>query len=530
MGVRESADRPAGYGGQTATLAICVLLAALVFAVFGQTLRFGFVEFDDGDYFFSNPHVKGGLTGAGVTWAFQTLHSSNWHPLTWLSLMLDATLFGPGPAGPHFTNVLLHATNAVLLFLLLKRLTSRRSPRGAASRAAEGLWPSAFVAAVFALHPLRVESVAWISERKDVLSGLFFLLTLWMYARYVERAEAQSPRWKGSYLCALALFALGLMSKPMLVTVPFVLVLLDAWPLRRVGRAPLSRLALEKLPFLVLSAGSCAVTLVAQQATVVPVPWLPWSIRIENALTACVAYLGQMLYPARLSVLYPYPAAGITGWEVALSAMLLAGISVWVIRARSRRPYLLTGWFWYLAMLAPVIGLIQVGYQSRADRYTYLTQIGLYVALAWLIWDLSTGWRNRRALLATGAIAVLAALGARASMQTACWRSNLPLWENAVAQTAFNPVALANLDVALGDRLDPERGIEDFKRILAVMPNYAEAHYSLGTLLYRLNRLDQAAGHLRRAIEIAPRYTLAHNNLANVELAQRNLGRRGNRV
>jgi len=496
---------------------VCVLLAGLALAVYGPTWAYGFVDYDDGDYFYSNPQVKAGLTWSGIVWAFQAGYASNWHPLVWISLMLDAQLFGPGAMGPHITNTLLHAANTVLLFLALKRLTGLRSPQGKANQPGV-LWPSAFVAAVFAVHPLHVESVAWISERKDVLSGLFFMLTLLMYARYVERKDALQSGRGMAYGLTLLLFALGLMSKPMLVTLPFVLLLLDWWPLMRLNRQTVMRLVGEKIPFVLLSAASCVVTLYAQKQAFIPITSLPLGQRLENAATVCVAYLGQMFYPSKLAIMYPFADVVSAGWLAALA--LLAIITVLALVWRERRPYLLVGWLWNLGMLVPVLGIVQVGFQALADRYTYLPQIGLYFALAWLARDLSATRPQLRVLFAGTALAVIIALTAAALVQVTYWRNNLALWQHTVACTGFNPIALVNLDVALGDALPPEKGMEDFQRILAAMPDYSPGHYDLGTLLYRQKRYDEAAAEFQKACDLSPRYAEAYNNLANVRLAQ----------
>ncbi|MGA2259578.1 MAG: hypothetical protein ABSG53_33295, partial [Thermoguttaceae bacterium] len=389
---------------------VCGLLLVAVIAVFGQTARYDFVNFDDDIYVYENWHVQAGLTVEGIAWAFGQSHASNWHPLTWLSLMADVQVVRTeqGPLARarlavemHTVNVVLHAVNAAIVFLVLMEMTA-------------GVWPSAFVAAVFAVHPLHVESVAWISERKDVLSGLFFMLTLAAYLGYVRR-----PFSLLRYLLVTALFALGLMAKPMLVTLPFVLLLLDYWPLgrispRRVGKTPgypeyllagptvpdgaarrLQVVLLEKLPWLVLAAISCMVTYLAQRTAVTPFERLPLWSRIANALVSCVAYLGQFFYPAGLAVLYPHPQNDLSVWKIIGSALLLAGISLAVLACRRKCPYLLVGWLWYLGMLVPVSGLVQVGAQAMADRYTYLTQIGLYIALAWTAVHISRPWRYR---------------------------------------------------------------------------------------------------------------------------------------
>ena len=370
-------------------LGVCVFLAAIVWVVFGQTLHHGFVNFDDDLYVYDNPVVQKGLTWEGFRWALAYGEIGHWHPLTWLSHMLDCQLYGLKPGGHHLTNVLLHTATAILLFLVLRRMTGY-------------LWRSAFVAAVFAIHPLRVESVAWVAERKDVLSGLFFMLTLWAYARYAQgrssverrassagssRLALDARRSTLDYYLVLFFYALGLMSKPMVVTVPFVLLLLDYWPLGRLSafgnalrpstlKPQLAPLLIEKLPLFGLAVASCVVTIFAQTKAIQPIESMPLPFRLGNAVISCVAYLGQMIWPSGLAVLYPLKAGGDGRLAVGLSVALLVVISLWVTRLRRCCPWLLTGWLWYLIMLMPVIGILQVGSQARADRYTYLPQIG----------------------------------------------------------------------------------------------------------------------------------------------------------
>ena len=361
--------------------AVCGFLLLAVALVFGQTVRHDFVNYDDNAYVYENPQVAGGLTAHGIAWAFTSFHVSNWHPLTWLSHMLDCQFYGLHAGGHHLTNVLLHAATAILLFLVLRRMTG-------------DLWPSAFVAAVFAIHPLRAESVAWVAERKDVLSGLFFMLTLGAYAGYARR-----PFSLGRYLTVVLLFALGLMAKPMLVTLPFVLLLLDYWPLgrigphRRTGISSFRRVVVEKIPLLALTAASCVATVIAQGTAVIAIDVIPLPSRIANALVSYVAYMGQLFYPAGLAVLYPHPEGGLPIWKVAASSLVLAGISAAALVWRRRFPYLFVGWFWYVGMLVPVIGLVQVGLHAMADRYTYLPQIGLCIAVTWGVAQLAASRR-----------------------------------------------------------------------------------------------------------------------------------------
>lgn len=499
---------PVGAAGKRSVLGVCLLLALAVFFIFGRTCGYGVVRFDDSEYFSSNYYVKAGLTWKGVLWAFQTGYASNWHPLTWLSLMLDVQIFGTGPAGPHLTNTILHAANAILLFLLIRRLTG-------------SLGPSAFIAAVFAVHPLRVESVAWVSERKDVLSGLFFMLTLLMYARYVEQSKAQRPKSKLSYGLTLLFFALGLMSKPMLVTVPFLLLLLDYWPrnrfvLRDVNPQLLPRrilrLIFEKLPFLVLSLASCVVTILAQRQAIKPMDALSPSLRLGNALTSYITYLVQLVWPENLAVYYPY-RIDIPAWQTVGAGTLLFLITLLGVLAARRFPYFLTGWLWYLGMLVPVIGLVQVGGQSHADRYTYLPQIGLSLAIVWAMRDLTAFWHWRRPVLVVASFGVIAALTGCAWKQTSYWRNDESLWEHAIACTSGNYTAHNNLGYVLAAEGRTTEAIEHYQRALEINPDCAESDNNLGTVFLDQGQLDKALGYYRQALAIDPNFAEAHNNL-----------------
>jgi tetratricopeptide (TPR) repeat protein len=534
-------------GSNGAIAGMCVLLVVAVLLVFGQTLRHEFLNFDDDQYFYSNPQVQAGLTWNGVIWAFRTTDASNWHPLTWLSLMLDVELFGTGPAGPHLTNVLLHAANTVLLFLLLRRTTG-------------AYWRSAFVAVLFGLHPLHVESVAWVAERKDVLSGLFFMLTLLMYARYVQggaKSQGSGVRWWASrcYWLAVLFFALGLMSKPMLVTLPFVLLLLDYWPLGRVTslrqasgrlasdqpspgfgtagkwrvtrfRIPVPQLSsfnhllVEKLPFLLLSTASCVVTVLAQQKVVATIEWLPMPLRIGNALVTYITYLGQMFYPTGLAVFYPHPVESLPAWKIELGLVLVFGISVAVLACGRKHPYLLVGWLWYLGTLVPVIGLMQVGEQARADRYTYLPLIGVFVMLAWGAGETFERWRYRRQVLGAGGFIVAAVLMVCASIQTSHWRNSESLWKHTLACTSGNYIGHNNLGLALAMQGRPVEAIEHFQKAIEIKPDYAEAHNNFGLLLAERGRSAEARGHFQIALELEPGYADAHNNFGLLLTAQ----------
>ena len=508
-----------------ANLGICFSLVAITWLVFGQTLGHDFVNYDDKTYVYGNSLVTGGLTLRGVVRAFADTQTGNWHPLTLISHMLDCQFFGLKPGGHHFTNVILHTVAVVLLFLLLRELTGN-------------FWRSAFVAAIFAIHPLRVESVAWIAERKDVLSAVFFVLTLGAYMRYVRRPTL------GRYLTMSILFAAGLMSKPMLVTVPFVLLLLDYWPLERNRKPEVSllrakaataaargqkfntqtwlRLLAEKIPLLALSIGSCVVTFILQERSAGSIAQLPFHWRVQNAIVSYVTYLRQMFWPADLAVFYPHPENHLALWQVVLATAFLVAITLLVFALRRMRPYLLVGWLWYLSMLLPVIGIVEVGLQGHADRYTYLPQIGLYIAIAWLVADLSASFRFRRKILAATAIIMVMALSACAWKQTSHWRNSETLWTHTLAVTQNNDVAHTNLGMFLADRGQLDEALAHLQTALEIRSGGAQPHYDLslalihcdlGYALAKKGELDDAIAHLRKAIEFQPDYADAHYNL-----------------
>ena len=492
---------PVGAGGweqRWRAPAVCLVLAAITFAVFGQTLTHEFIDFDDNDYVYDNPVVARGLTVKGIVWAFTHVHSANWHPLTWISHMLDCQLYGLHPGGHHLTNVVLHTATVIALFLVLRRMTG-------------ALWRSAFVAAVFAIHPLRVESVAWVAERKDVLSGLFFMLTIGAYVRYVDECKVQSAKCKVFYLSVIALFALGLMCKPMLVTLPVVLLLLDYWPLKRVEARDLSGLVLEKLPLLALSAASCVATVVAQREAIQPTGVYSLPLRLANALVTCMVYLGQMVWPAGLAAFYPYPHNGLLAREVVLAGTLLAGLSAVALGRRRKQPWLLVGWLWYLVMLLPVVGVIQVGGQAHADRYTYLPQIGISVAITWLVAE----WRLNRVALGGLMAGVLALFMVCAWQQTAYWQNGETLWTHTLGCTTDNNIAQDNLGVILAQKGRMDAAITCFQQALQIEPDFAEAHNNLGNALLQMGKVDDAITHCQRALQISPEDAQARLNLGN---------------
>jgi tetratricopeptide (TPR) repeat protein len=512
----------------------CVLLIAITWLVFGQTLTHDFVNYDDKTYVYGNWLVSSGFTPRGLARAFVDTQTGNWHPLTLISHMLDVQLYGLKAGGQHFTNVLLHTVAALLLFLWLRQVTGSPSRTG-------NFWPSAFVAAIFAIHPLRAESVAWIAERKDVLSSVFFMLTLGAYVRYTRKPTL------GRYLTMSILFAAGLMSKPMLVTVPFVLLLLDYWPLGRfsveAGVSPAKRgnaadtatttvsminircargWVIEKIPLLVLSIGSCVVTFILQERSAGSIAQLPFNWRFQNAIVSYVTYFRQMFWPAKLAVFYPHPENHLALWQVVLAAAFLVAITLVAFALRRTRPYLIVGWLWYLTMLLPVIGIVEVGLQGHADRYTYLPQIGLYIAITWLVTDLLVSLRFPRKVLAAVAIIVVTVLTARAWKQTSYWRNSETLWTHTLAVTQNNDVAHTNLGMFLADRGQLDEALSHLQTALEIRSRGAQPHYdlsfalihcNLGYVLGKKGEIDDAITHLRKAIEFQPDYADAHYNL-----------------
>jgi protein O-mannosyl-transferase len=479
---------------------ICLFLVTIIWIVFGQTLHHDFINFDDDAYVYENSMVQGGLTAKGVVWAFTHVQASNWHPLTTLSHMVDCQFYGLNPGGHHLTNLLLHCLTAILLFFVLSQMT-------------DTIWPAAFVAAVFAIHPLRVESVAWISERKDVLSGLFFVLTLGAYVRYARR-----PWSFFRYLPVPLFFALGLMSKPMLVTLPLVLFLLDYWPLKRlapVGKIKFfvwQRLVIEKIPLLLMSVAAGVATVWVQGNAIHAAQTVPLLLRVGNVPISYVVYLRQLFCPVNLAVFYPYPPAGYPAAEIILSTLFLVAITVIAFRCRQKHPYLLFGWAWYLVMLLPVIGLVQAGSQAHADRYAYLPEIGVCCALTWWVLALSVSWHHRCMALGFVAAAIILVLVPVAYTQTAYWHDSESLWNHTLACTTNNALAESNLanDLFQQGRLD--EAITHAEAAIAIQPDYPDAENCLGMALLQTGRLDEAMSHFQSALKMNPDFASAHNN------------------
>lgn len=456
---------------------IFLFLMAAVFAAYWQTLHFDFVDYDDPAYVTQNVYVNAGITWHGIAWAFTHSLAGNWFPLTCISHMLDCQFFGLDAGLHHLTNVCFHVLATLLLFAVLRRITLAR-------------WPSAMVAALFALHPLHVESVAWIAERKDVLSAFFWMMTLWAYAKYVAR-----PGW-ARYALTLLMFALGLMAKPMVVTLPLVLILLDYWPFARGFRI------LEKLPFLGLSAVASVVTYVVHKnvAAVVSLESLPIGPRIRNALVSYVIYIGKTFWPTRLAVFYPYPSGSLV-WPALFAGLGMAAVTAAAIRAARERPSFIVGWLWYLVTLLPVIGLVQAGQQARADRYMYIPMIGLSIALVWGAWEIVQFWPRSGAVLAVGILSVFAIM---TRSQAGYWQDGVSLFQHAVDVTKDNYVARFNLAGSLGLRGENAEAAEQLAEAVRIRPNSAMAHAGLGRLLAKLGRTEEALAQLHTAVVLQP--------------------------
>jgi tetratricopeptide (TPR) repeat protein len=492
------------------TIGACIFLAVLTWIVFGQTLGHDFVNYDDPKYVYENTKITSGLSISGIGWAFTHIHSENWHPLTTISHMLDCQLYGLKAGVHHFTKALLHAIAVILLFLTLQHMTG-------------AFWRSAFVAAVFAIHPLHVESVAWIAERKDVLSGVFFMLTLLAYVNYVRAPSVTR------YLTVVLVFAFGLMSKPMLVTLPCVLLLLDYWPLKRIRgqtseirrQENLLMLVAEKIPLIVLSAISSAITFLAQRYAIGWTEQLPIRWRINNALATYVAYIWQMFWPANLAVFYPHSENRLPLWEIVLALAILIGITTAALALRKKRPYFIIGWLWYVGMLVPVIGLVQVGWQGRADRYTYLPQIGLYILITWAVADFTASWRRQREILSVGAVIIIGVLGWRAWIQTSYWRDSETLFNHALAVTANNDVAQNNLGIVLLQKGKLDEAISRLQTAVDLRPENAPAHNNLAKALLQKDQVADAMVHYRKLLEIQPENVETRNILGTVLIQQR---------
>ncbi len=490
---------------------VCLLLAIATLAVYWQVRNHGFVSCDDPVYVTNNPCVRSGLTPQGIRCAFTRSPGGLWIPMTWLSLMVDHGLFGLSPGGYHLTNLLFHIVNIILLFVLLKRMTN-------------ALWKTAFVAALFALHPIHVESVAWVTERKDVLCTLFFMLTLLAYTRYVKRPDIKS------YVLVFFLFALGLMAKPMLVTLPFVLLLLDYWPLGRFrfnptanarghedSRPAIAYLVIEKLPLLFLSAAASVVTFCVQRSAgaIAPVEDISLGLRISNALVSYVTYIGKMFWPHRLAVLYPHPGNSLPSWQPVLACLLLLCVSILAVRRIHKSPYFLVGWLWYVGTLVPVSGISQAGNQAMADRFTYIPLIGLFIIIAWGVPDLFSRWRHKQIGLATMGVSLLFIFMLTTWLQARYWANSIILYGHTLDVTSDNQIAQFGLGAALSKQGRTADAITHYYEALRLNPYYAKAHNNLGLALAKQGRTADAITHYYEALRLDPHYAEAHNNLAN---------------
>ena len=520
---------------------ICLGLAAAAIAVYWPVTHFEFVSFDDPVYVTGNEVVQTGLSLGTMGWAFTTLEAQFWHPLTWLSHMVDWQIYGLKAGGHHLTNLLLHLANTLLLFGVMQRMTG-------------AVWRSGLLAALFALHPLHVESVAWVAERKDVLSTLFWMLALWAYGRYVELKVAGCKLQVGAqrrgntqygtrntssysrltcrpafcYSVSLFFFALGLMAKPMLVTLPFVLLLVDYWPLRRfeltaldTQRATLMRLVREKVPFFVLTMVASVLAFQAQKnaGELLSMDQLPMGVRIGNALVSYVRYLGKALWPADLAVHYPHPGQWPV-WSVVGALLLLAGVTLVVILARVQRPYLVVGWFWFVGTLVPVIGLVQVGGHAMADRYTYVPLIGIFILTVWGVAEaVATRRYGNWALAALGAAAVIGCMGC-SRLQLEHWRNSLALFEHALAVAPNNALVRNNLGVTLLRMGKSAEAVDHFQEALRIKADYADAHFNLGIALFQLGQVPAAIEQYEEALRLKPGLADAHNNLGAVLFQQ----------
>jgi tetratricopeptide (TPR) repeat protein len=473
-----------------ASLALCTLW------VYWPARNFSFVNYDDDEYVYDNPRVLSGLTLSNVCWALCTTSAANWHPVTWLSLMLDRDLYGQAAGGYHFTNVCLHIFNALLLFWVLLNMTG-------------ALWRSAFVAFLFALHPLHVESVAWISERKDLLCTFFMLLSLWTYWRYARTHGA------ALYVRTLIYFALGLMAKPMIVTVPLILLLLDYWPLNRLvpyrtnqaARSQGWRLIVEKIPFAVLSAAACVVTLLVQK-TAGSMTAFPLGIRLSNAILSYVRYIAHTAWPVHLAFFYPLTVT-VNMTSVVVCGCALVGISYAAVRAMRTAPWFFVGWFFYVVTLLPVIGIVRVGSQSMADRYTYLPLIGLFVIAAWGIGQLVKGGMFRRIITVAGAALLLAVVSVSARQQVGCWQDSTHLFRHALAVTNGNYLAHNNLGKVLYAQNMPDSALVHFSEALKILPDYPAALYNAGFTVKEQGKLQEALPYLRKAVLLDSNYAHA---------------------
>ena len=487
--------------GKYLTFCISLVLALSTILIYFQVVNFDFILYDDPAYVYENQHVKDGFNVESFAWAFTAGIQSNWHPLTWLSHMFDCELFGLNPGWHHLTNLILHIANTLLLFAVLKRMTN-------------SLWQSAFVAAAFALHPMHVESVAWISERKDVLSTLFWMLTMHAYLRYVKTPG------KTNYSLVMLVFVLGLMAKPMLVTLPLVLLLLDYWPLKRfelvkADRPKFFSLVLEKIPLISLAAVSSVITFLVQKAggAVSDMNNISLYMRISNAIVSYGTYIWKMFFPARLALFYPHQGPGLGFWRVIIMAILLITITVWAVRIAKTKAYVIIGWLWYLGTLVPVIGIVQVGGQSMADRYTYIPYIGLFIVIGWALSDITAKWKQQKIILAFLAITVFISMSICSLLQIRYWKNSTALFSHSIDVTDDNYVAYCCLADVPRQAGKFDESIALNLKALEIRPGYGYAHIGLGRAYNELGRLDKAIEHFNEALKSFPDHPNIHADI-----------------
>lgn len=506
------------------TLLLCLFLVLAPLAVFWQVRNHDFVSYDDWQYITENTEIQQGLSLKSIGWAFTTVHGSNWHPLTWISHMLDVRLFGMHPRGHHLVNLIFHLANTVLVFLVFKKLAGE-------------IWKPFVIAILFAIHPLHVESVAWVSERKDVLSAFFWLLTIWAYLGYLQR------RTSARYLLVALSFTLGLLSKPTLVTLPFVLLLLDFWPLSRLELqlpgsggpsrqwSAIAHLIREKAPLFLLAVMASAATLYAPwfRGTLTTPETTPFALRFASAVVSYAAYIEKTIFPSKLSFLYLYPKT-IPSWKLVVAGLLLAAISVLAARCVRELPYLATGWLWYAGTMLPMIGFVQVGVQSMADRYTYLPHIGLFIIAAWGLPAMVATWRHGKALLAISAAGGLVLYSAAAWRQTGYWKNSAALYAHAIEVSDENYLAQFGLATVLNNQGRIEEALPYYLRALNLYPGYsqarhelARAYYSLGSARAENGRLEEAVDYLSKALQINPEFEEAHIKLEEALSEQRSI-------
>jgi len=517
-------DPLADKDNKTAKIIICVLLILATFAIYSQVQDHEFINYDDDHYITNNLNVQGGLTSESVKWAFTTFRGGNWSPLTWFSHMLDYQLYGLHAKGYLLTNLFFHIANSLLLFLVLFRMTG-------------AIWKSAFVGAMFAFHPLNVESVAWAAERKNVLSTLFWLLTMWAYIHYIEKSTIKK------YGLLLLFFALGLMSKPMLVTLPFALLLLDYWPLGRLKfeqerddkkitekyrgkKSKTLRFVFEKIPLFLITAGLSIVTFIAQKSSGAMnfTENLTFSTRLTNAMVSYLEYLGKMLWPEKLAVFYPHPGNNLALWQGILCGVALVGITIFSIRLIRKAPYFAVGWFWYLGTLVPVIGIVQIGGQAMADRYAYIPLIGIFIIVAWGVPELISKWRYKEKVLTISVGTIIFILLITTWRQVSHWKNSITIFKHAIRVTEKKypdfSLAYNNLGIALFAKQKNEEAISHLKMAIKIKPDYAEAYNNLGNALSAERKIDEAISHYKMAIKIQPDSANAYNNLGVALVAE----------